>query len=168
MLRKFELDTSGVLLVVAKSALKAAFATTPFNYDFPEGLLPLISSGGLLAVVTESGEEVKGRLLIDASTENTAGFTLLATQKFYAAADDEIVVLSHSEFTQIADWHKGDMDAYAFRDKKIALSKPENAWYIAKIYSKQPKNSYFLHFIVEMTSETTEPAMENSDDVVRF
>jgi hypothetical protein len=143
MLRKFELDTSGVLLVVAKSALKAAFATTPFNYDFPEGL-------------------------IDASTENTAGFTLLATQKFYAAADDEIVVLSHSEFTQIADWHKGDMDAYAFRDKKIALSKPENAWYIAKIYSKQPKNSYFLHFIVEMTSETTEPAMENSDDVVRF
>jgi hypothetical protein len=168
MIRRFELDTGGVLLVVSKNRLKSAFAETPFDYNFPEGMLALINSGGLLAVVTESGEDVKGRLLLDAPAENSTGFELLATQKFHLTADDELLILSHYQFTQIADWHKGDANAYTFRNKKIGLSKVKNAWYTAKIYAKQPKNSCFLHFIIEMTSQTEEPAFAEITEPARF
>lgn len=167
MLRKFELDTSGVLLVVSKSALQTAFLTQPFNYDFPEGILPLVNSGGVLAVVTESGEDVKGRLLIDAP-EATDGFSLVGTQKFCVKPKDEIFILSHSEFTQICDWHKGDIAAFSFHHKKQMLKKPNAGWYTAKIYAKLPKNGYIPHFILEMTSETAEPALAVLDAVARF
>jgi hypothetical protein len=125
---KFEKETDGVLLLCSKRGLKKYFSDKEFNYDFPEGILPLLNSGIALAVITESGEDVTGELRIMEGMNDKIGYEIACENKFYVEDDDEIFILSHSEFTQVCSNNKGDLDTFEFWNEKIIKSDLTAGW----------------------------------------
>lgn len=149
MQKKFEKDTSGVLLVCSKKGLKKYFSNNTFSYSYPEGILPLINNGSVIALTTESSEDIKGEL-IDISMNDYKGYKLYGEQNFFIEEDDEIYILSHSEFTQICSNHSGDIDAFNFWDKKIMVDNLRSGWAIAFTHCKMRSDSMYLRTIIQL------------------
>lgn len=149
MQKKFEKDTSGVLLVCSKKGLKKYFSNNTFNYDYPEGILPLINNGSVVALTTESSEDIKGEL-IDTSMNDYKGYKLYGEQNFFIEEDDEIYILSHSEFTQICSNHSGDINAFSFCDEKIIVEDLRSGWAIAFTHCKMRSDSMYLRTIIQL------------------
>ncbi len=148
MVFKFEKETSGVLLLCSKKGLKKYFADKEFNYNFPEGILPLVNAGIVVALVTESSEEVKGECVTIAMNDYK-GYKLVGEQNFYVEDDDEVYILSHGEFTRICANDKGDIDAARFWNEKIIVKDLRAGWAIVFTHCKTRKNSMFLRTIVQ-------------------
>ena len=69
MLIDFDKETEGVLVICSKIGLMNFFADKEFDYSFPEGILPLVNRGIVVALVTESCDEVKGKIMDEAMNE---------------------------------------------------------------------------------------------------
>lgn len=149
MKKKFEKDTSGVLLICSKIGLKKYFSNNTFDYNYPDGIIPLINNGSVIALTTESSEDIKGEL-IDFSMNDYKGYRLYGEQNFFIEKEDEIYVLSHSEFTQICSNHHGDIDAFSFWDKKIMVDNLRAGWAIAFTHCKMRSDSMYLRTIIQL------------------
>lgn len=149
MVISFEKETEGVLLVCSKKGLKKYVAGTEFNYQFPEGILPLVNNGSVIALTTESSDEVKGEV-IDIAMNDYKGYKLIGEQNLYIDADDEVYVLSHSEFTEICSNHQGDIDAFSFWNEKIVLNDLRPGWAIVFTHCKLRKNNICLSIIIQL------------------
>lgn len=149
MQKKFEKDTNGVLLICSKKGLKKYFSKNTFNYNYPDGILPLINNGSVIALTTESSEDIKG-VLIDLSMNEYKGYKLYGEQNFFIEEEDEIYVLSHSEFTQICSNHHGDINAFNFWDKKIVADNLRSGWATAFIHCKMRSDSMYLRTIIQL------------------
>ncbi len=149
MVIKFEKETEGVLFACSKKGLKKYFIDKEFDYNFPDGILPLINKGLVIALTTESSEEIKGEL-IDIAMNDYKGYKLAGEQNFYIEEADEIYILSHSEFTQICHNHQGDIDAFDFWNEKIVISNLRPGWAIVFTHCKMRKNSMYLRTIIQL------------------
>ncbi len=166
MIISFEKETSGVLLLCSKKGLQKYYADNEFNYDFPEGILPLINEGIILAVVTESGEDVVGQVRISESLNDDHDYLPTIENKFILDADDEIFLLSHAEFTQICDSHKGDITAFSFWDEKISIDNVKEGWYSVRTYYKTSEEMPYLDIIFDFTFAEAEPVLDEATKLV--
>lgn len=146
----FEKQTDGVWLLCSKEGLKNYFLDKDFNYDFPEGVLPLVDLGIAIAIVTETCEEVQGQIINTAAEAES--YDLISEQNFYVAPADEVYILSHAEFTLICDNYKGDIDGFEFWNPKIIVPDLAAGWHKAAIFAKVIDNDedLFLQFIVSL------------------
>jgi hypothetical protein len=158
---KFEKETDGVLLLCSKKGLKKYFSDKEFNYDFPEGILPLINSGIALAIITESGEEVTGELRIMGGMNDKSDYEIASENKFYIEDNDEIFILSHSEFTQVCSNNNGDLDTFEFWNEKITKSDLTAGWCFAFTYFKTSEEPPYLDIIFQLTHSKIQPPYED-------
>lgn len=154
---KFEKDTAGVLLFCSKIGLKNYFANRAFDYNFPEGILPLIEAGIVAAVVTESGEDVTGEIRIMEGINDKPDYQLATGTKFRIEENDEILVLSHSEFTTLCADKKGDVDNFDFWSEKITLTGLKTGWAFAFIHYQTFDESPYLDIIFQLAYSNIEP-----------
>jgi hypothetical protein len=166
MIVNFELCTEGVLTILSKVGLKKYFENEEFNYDYPEGILPIINKGSLIALTTESGEEV--RLIITTNGMNEfEGYEEIGDQKLFVHTKDELYILNHAEFTQICDWQKGDIDKYEFYNKKKIVAGLDMGWYMVMLFGKESESENFdLEIIVNLTWLKEEPIFIEEFDAV--
>jgi hypothetical protein len=157
----FEKDTSGVLLLCSRKGLQKYYSDKEFNYDFPEGILPLINKGIILAVVTESGEDVVGQVRISESMRGHDDYLPARENKFFIGSEDEIFLLSHAEFTQICNNHKGDIGAFSFWDEKISIVNVKEGWYIVKTSYKASDEMPYLDIIFDFVFSEVEPKLND-------
>ncbi len=162
----FEIDTDGVLLLCSKKGLKNYFQTVTFDYQFPDGILPLVNKGIVAAIVTESGEEVTGEVRVMEGMNDKPKHQLSGEGKFYIEEDDELFVLSHGEFTQICDTFKGDIDRYEFRSEKISLAGLRKGWAFMFIHTKVTSKMPYIDVIFQLTYVNIEPPFADLKDVV--
>ena len=167
MVIDFEKETGGVLLICSKKGLQKFYADKKFDYSFPEGILPLINLGIIAALVTESTEEVKGKIIDEAMNEYK-GYRLVGEQNLFVEEDDELFVLAHSEFTQICDWHKGNIDDFKFWSEQISLKNLKAGWAIVFTHAKYRKNSYFMRTITQLIYTNQRFPYGEISEVARF
>lgn len=161
----FEKDTDGVLILCSKKGLKKYFSDKEFSYDFPEGILPLINSGIVLAIVTESGEDITGELRIMEVMNDKKDYALASQNKFYLEEDDEIFILGHSEFTQACSNNKGDLDAFEFWNDKITKNDLRPGWTTVFTHFKTSDEPPYLDIIFQLMYEDLEPSYEEVSEI---
>jgi hypothetical protein len=166
MIIPFEKETSGVLLLCSKKGLQKYFSDKEFNYDFPEGILPLINQGIILAVVTESGEDVIGEVRIMDAMQGHQDYLTSVRNKLLVDQDDEIFLLSHSEFTQICSNNKGDIDAFKFWEEKISIADAKEGWYDVTTYYKVSEEIPYLDIIFDFSIADIEPKLAKVNEVM--
>lgn len=149
MIIEFEKETDGVLIICSKIGLKKFYSDKEFDYDFPDGILPLINLGIIIALVTESSEEIKGKVF-DGAMDDYKGYNLVGEQNLFIEEDDELFVLSHSEFTQICSNHKGDIEKFSFWNEQIFIKDLRAGWAMVFTQAKKRKNSSFLQTITQL------------------
>lgn len=136
MKHEFILETGGVLCLISKEGYKKYLESKDFNYDYPEGILPLINEGSLIALTTESTEEVKV-IFTSEGMNNYEGFNEIGDQKLFIHPNDELFILDHGSFTQIGDWHKGDIDKFEFHTEKQFIPDLKLGWYLISLFAKE-------------------------------
>ena len=138
MIQTYNVSTEGVLLLCAQVGLKNYYQNKAFDYDYPEGILPLINQGIALAITTESGDEVCVQVTLNDSP-NITDFQDLGTYQLEVQANDALFFLDHATFTQICDGLRGDINQYEFDDTyspKVALENLPTGWYQVQAYGK--------------------------------
>ncbi len=128
-----EISTEGVLVLASAKALSETYQQQEFNYDFPEGLSELLGKRAIIALQTSSGDELI--LDFDNSHESEGELEKEINQYITLAADDELLILSHAEFTQICSQNKGDYRQYRSEVEK-AESMESGTYHVnVKVYS---------------------------------
>jgi hypothetical protein len=166
MILQFEKETDGVLLLCSKKGLEKFFREREFNYDFPEGILPLVNQGIVAAIITESGEEVVGEIRIMEGMNDKENYTVSSENKFFLESEDELFLLSHSEFTQICDSKKGDIDKFDFWNEKVSISNLRNGWAFLFIHTKISDEMPYLDIIFDLTFSNIEPPYEDTNVII--
>jgi hypothetical protein len=166
MILKFEKQTDGVLFLCSKNGLKKYYQERNFNYDFPEGIIPLVNQGIVAAIITESGEDVAGEIRIMETMTDKENYTISAENKFFIESEDELFLLSHTEFTQICDSKKGDIDNFDFWNEKISISNLQNGWAFLFIHTKASDEMPYLDIIFQLTFSNIEPPYPDTEVIV--
>jgi hypothetical protein len=109
--------TEGVLILASARKLQEEYEHVPFDYSFPYGLSRLLEQNAIIAITTTDGEDVALEILNDGE-KLTGDFDKVITQWIELRSNDEILILSHAEFTSICS-KKGDYLAYGWPVKKI-------------------------------------------------
>lgn len=165
MVIQFEKETDGVLLLCSKKGLKKYYEKHEFNYDFPEGIIPLVNLGIVAAIVTESGDDVTGEVLVMEGMNDKENYNLSSENKLFIEPEDDLFVLSHSEFTQICDQHQGDIDRFEFWNEKIMLSNPGSGWAFLFIHTKVSDTIPYIDIIFQLTFSAIEPPYEEANSI---
>lgn len=113
-----KLVTEGVLVLASSKGLIEEYQNKDFNYDFPEGLNNLLDEHKIIALTTEKGDD----LLIDIKQNvdlPTTNFDNEINQCLSFQPKDELLILSHANFTQICRFNKGNYKHYRWPVKKI-------------------------------------------------
>lgn len=166
MILPFEKDTDGVLLLCSKKGLEKYYRERDFNYDFPDGILPLVNLGIIAAIITESGEDVAGEIRIMEGMNDKENYTLSSENKFFIDLEDELFLLSHSEFTQICASTKGDIDNFAFWNEKVSISNLRSGWAFLFIHTKSSDEMPYLDIIFDLTFSNIEPPYADKNVIV--
>lgn len=98
----FKLTTEGVLIIASSNSLKQKYKTEQFNYDFPDGISQLINDNSIIAITNSGGDS----LLVEFSMQkqiNITEFDKVIEQSIKLSENDELLILSHAEFTMICD-----------------------------------------------------------------
>jgi hypothetical protein len=112
------ISTEGVLILASAKKLAEEYKDKSFNYDFPEGLSKLLDENSIIALTTSDGDNIVLEILPD-EVKLIGDFDKIITQWIELKSEDEILVLSHAEFTGICT-KKGDYRIYGWPVKKIA------------------------------------------------
>ncbi|OJJ18672.1 hypothetical protein BKI52_23990 [marine bacterium AO1-C] len=138
MTQAFNVSTEGVLVLCTQAGLKGYYQDKTFDYDYPEGILPLINQGIALAITTESGDVVCLKVTFDTPSD-VSSFQDLGTYQIQVQAENTLLFLDHATFTQICDWHKGDISKYEFDETynpKVTLEDVPAGWYQVTVYGQ--------------------------------
>lgn len=103
--------TEGVMIIANITKCKAYYANKDFDYRYAEGLEELIK-GGIIHIVTTDEDVEVVELTFDKSDINPDTFKHLESYNFLSVdKGDEVRAISHADFTQMCDAHKGDFNA---------------------------------------------------------
>lgn len=136
---EFNVGTEGVLILCSQQGIKEYHQDKAFDYDYPEGILPLINAGQLLAFTTESGDPVCLQIWVNESPA-TEHLRALGTYQIEIRSNDTWFLFDHGTFTQICDWHKGDVGKYDFDEvynPKVTLPTLSAGWYKVQAYGQE-------------------------------
>ncbi|MCU0439529.1 MAG: hypothetical protein MUC49_16680 [Raineya sp.] len=103
------IDTEGVLLIVSANQMQSIYSQQKFDYNYPEGLYKLISTGHLYAVTTQ--ESISELCIYDVEpSPNTLKNCILVGDKNFLQVEknDTWLVIDHASFTMVCDCEKGD------------------------------------------------------------
>ncbi len=93
--------------------MESEYKAKEFDYDFPDGLKKLLKEKRAIAILTSDGDNVT--IDLKGNNEKLSGdFDKIITQWLDLELDDEILILSHAEFTQICNNNKGDYKIYGW------------------------------------------------------
>jgi hypothetical protein len=110
--------SEGVLVLASSQGLIQEFSEKEFNYDFPDGLTKLLKEQKIIALLTSEGDD----LLIDIQENeelNSDNFDKVVSQYLNFKEKDELLLLSHAEFTMICR-KGGNYKSYGWPVKKLA------------------------------------------------
>ena len=96
----FKLITEGVLIIASSNSLKRKYKNEEFNYDFPDGISQLIFDNSIITITNSGGDS----LLVEFSMEKELDITeydKVIEQSIELSENDELLILSHAEFTMI-------------------------------------------------------------------
>ncbi|MFM2387582.1 MAG: hypothetical protein RL660_2339 [Bacteroidota bacterium] len=113
-----EFLTEGVLIIANITKCKEYYADKEFDYAYPEGLSDLLINGVIHIITTEEHVEEIHFIFDNEAFEFTEidrrGKTWLHSESYnYMKVDegDEVRLISHADFTQMCNNHKGDLEA---------------------------------------------------------
>ena len=167
------LCTEGVLVIASKQGLKDYFAENEFGYDYPNDLFPLINAGIAFPITTESSEDIKLTMKALEWGNKNEGFNEIGFYKIHVQEGDVLQIMSHAEFTQICDWHKGDVDKFEFEedeDNRVA-NDIGPGWYAVQVLAtplaelddedeeeEEDEENYFeIEVLLQFSLQTEEP-----------
>lgn len=108
--------SEGVLVIASSKALITEYKDKKFDYNFPDGISKLLKEHKIIALTTSEGDN----LIIE--FDNSKDLKLQCDKEFNQMLkldmNDELLILSHSEFTQICD-KNGDYHNYKWPIQKI-------------------------------------------------
>lgn len=108
--------TEGLLVLASAKSLSAYYAKNEFNYDFPQGISPLIQDKMLFTLITE---ETVDKLTLEVGKEIGIAFSTGKWQKndkeytIHIQEEDEVLLINHAAFSQICSWHQGDYKLFS-------------------------------------------------------
>jgi hypothetical protein len=112
-----EFCTEGVLILGSARKLAEEYKDKEFDYDFPNGLSELLNKNIIIAVTTSDGDNIV--LNVNEIGKKLDGnFNQTVIQCLNISKDDNVLILSHAEFTQICS-KGGDFKNYGWPIKKI-------------------------------------------------
>ncbi len=126
---QFKLITEGVLVIASSNSLKKEYENKEFDYNFPAGINELISQNSIIAITNSGGDNIIAEY--DTNKEiKYSDYDKVIEQSIEFSDNDELLILSHSEFTMICD-KDGNYKNYGF---PITFSEPiEKGKYIVEI-----------------------------------
>src|SRR4051812_18461622 len=90
--------SEGALVLASAKALADEYKNKEFDYDFPEGLSQLLEQNAIIALTTSAGDS----LVLEIQEEKLTGdYDKVITQWIELQPADDILILSHAEFTGI-------------------------------------------------------------------
>lgn len=102
--------TEGVMIIANITKCKKYYADNEFDYRYAEGLEELIKSGIIHIVTTDEAVEVV-ELTFNKDDIDPDTFKHLDSYNFLNVDEgDEVRAISHADFTQVCDNHKGDLE----------------------------------------------------------
>lgn len=129
-----EISTEGVLVLASAKGLANEYKNKTFDYAFPEGLADILDQHIAIALQTSDGDE----LVIEfEETDETPDNEIIRYIRL--AAEDELLVLCHLDFTMICSNHHGDYKQYNRPVEK--LESIEKGLYEVKIKVWNPKDA---------------------------
>ena len=113
MEKEFMIITEGVLVLASAAALKNKYNTEEFDYDFPNGFSDLLESNSIIALTSSEGDDLIITTLVDSLLQRNE-FDKVITQYLNIQKADELLMMSHAEFTMICSRKNGDYTEYGW------------------------------------------------------
>lgn len=130
-----EISTEGVLILASAKALANEYKDKEFDYAFPEGFQHLLDQQVAIALQTSDCDE----LVIEfTETETKEAPDHEIIRYIRISPEDELLVLSHADFTMICNGHHGDYASYGRALEKVDAL--ESGLYEVKIKVWDPKD----------------------------
>jgi hypothetical protein len=114
---KIKISTEGLLVFASAQGLLKTYQHTKFDYDFPDGISGLLNEQIAIALLTSSGNNI----IIEFAHESlTPSSNIQKEINQYLRLDpnDELLILTHAEFTQICSGG-GDYNNHGYPIQKI-------------------------------------------------
>ena len=111
-----EISTEGVLVLTSAKGLANTYKNKTFDYSFPEGLADILEAHVAIALQTSDGDELVIEFE-DEETDETPDNEIIRYIRL--ASEDELLVLSHADFTMICSNNQGDYRQYGRSIEKI-------------------------------------------------
>lgn len=108
--------SEGVLVLASANGLSKEYKDKEFDYDFPNGISNLLNEHIIIALTTSDGDN----LIVDFKKELDSNelFDKEINQYIKLDGHDDLLILSHAEFTQICD-ENGDYKKYKWPIQKV-------------------------------------------------
>ncbi|QWX85603.1 hypothetical protein H0I23_08175 [Cellulophaga sp. HaHaR_3_176] len=100
MVDNFKLTTEGVLIIASSNSLKRKYENEEFEYDFPDGINPLMMDNSIIAITNSGGDNLLVNFLLEKHIDVTK-FDKVIEQSIELSEIDELLILSHTDFTMI-------------------------------------------------------------------
>jgi len=158
MKENFKLTTEGVLIIASSNSLKEKYKNEEFNYDFPNGISQLISDNSIIAITNSGGDN----LLVEFSLEkeiDITEFDKVIEQSIELSENDELLILSHAEFTMICtkdgDYKNGECWPIKF-SKPIEKGKYLVQIAVIDVEEEFEKYNAYFKVIINLRKKTEE------------
>lgn len=108
--------SEGVLVLASANGLAKEFVDKEFDYEFTNGISKLLNDHIIIALTTSDGDN----LIVDFKTEldSKESFDKEINQYIRLDGQDDLLILSHAEFTQICN-KNGDYKKYQWPIHKV-------------------------------------------------
>lgn len=113
MNEEFKLITEGVLVLASSQSLKNKYSRVEFDYSFPSGLAELLNNNSIIALTTSDGDDLNIKVR-EGENLNRIKYDKFIEQTLHFTDFDELLILSHAEFTMICSNNKGDYKNYGW------------------------------------------------------
>jgi len=140
MEKEFRIITEGVFILASSSSLVNKYSEVEFDYDFPYGFLDLLENNAVIAISTPEGDQLNVNTQINRPL-NRLDFDKVICQYLNFDKSDELLMLSHAEFTMICANNKGNYSEYG--------------WPLS-FHEKMEKGRYKIEFGIKDVSEDFE------------
>lgn len=112
-----KISTEGVLILASAQGLLDEYQGKEFDYDFPDGLSNLLKRQAIIALTTQDGDDLIIEF-VDADSGIEEDFDREIAQVITLAPQDQLLILSHAQFTEICDAN-GNSEGYRWPIEKI-------------------------------------------------
>lgn len=111
-----EISTEGVLVLASARGLADEYREKQFDYDFPEGLENMLDRHIIIALQTSDGDE----LVVEFEEEETDEIPDHELIRYIRILpEDQLLVLSHADFTRICSQSHGDFRQFGHEVEKL-------------------------------------------------